>query len=144
MLAHQEAWLEHILPVGTKYLSHLKLSAIFIESMIELTPIAVGEAVPRIGGSVSYQDGDGIQFPPPERLPERELAKFVDGQTPMLAWLIGYHICEFFEKNRIDRVDDFVARTTDEFEIDVVSALFSGRVSAQAMHLILKALFLRD
>jgi len=141
--AHESAWLEHLLPEGTTHLSHLKLVSIYVEALAELGPIAVCEAMPTLP-SGSYQDGGPGHYAPPKPIEARELRKFTDGQTHMVAWLIGYHICEFFEANRIDRIDPYVSRTTDEFETDLVSGLLSGRVSAQALHLILKALFLRD
>lgn len=142
-VAHSAAWLEYLLPAGTSQLSHLKSAAIFIESMTEISPIEVGDPLKPIPAH-SYQDGGVTQMLAPERLEARELKKFTDGQTHMIAWLIGYHICEFFESKRTDRIDPYASRTTDEFETDLVSGLLSGRVSAQAMHLILKALFLRD
>jgi hypothetical protein len=55
-----------------------------------------------------------------------------------------YHLCEFFEIKRTDRIDTYESRITEDFEIDVVSGLLSAKVSAQALHLIVKALFLRD
>jgi hypothetical protein len=141
--AHQAAWLELLLPKGTSKLSHLKSTAILIESLIDLTPISVGESLAQIPPS-SHQDGGSTQLEIVSQCSEQDIQKFVDGQSHMIAWLIGYHICEFFEKHRTDRIDPYVSRTTDEFETDLVSGLFSGRVTAQALHLILKALFLRD
>jgi len=143
MVADEAAWLEHLLPEDTERLSHLKLAAIFIDAMTKFCPIKVGDGLPPSGVG-SYQDGGSEQFDPPAQMPAHERRKFVDGETHMVAWLIGYHICQWFEINRTDRIDPYVSRTTDEFEIDLVSGLFSGKVSAQAMHLVLKALFLRD
>lgn len=141
--AHCKAWLEHLLPEGTSRLSHLKATAIFIEAMVEFEPILVGSRLPA-ARQPSYQDGGSTQMDGPELLEPRELQKFIDGGTNMIAWIIGYHICDFFERYRTDRIDPYISRTTDEFETDLVSALFSGTISAQSLHLILKALFLRD
>jgi hypothetical protein len=141
-----ESWLDHLLPEGTVELSHLKKAAILLEGMCEFVPIKVS--------------GEGYQDASPEPLPSiqdtearpqlptvlgrDQIRKFKDGGCHFVAWLILYHVCEFFERHRDDRLDAYEPRITEDFETDAVSGLLSGKVSAQSLHLIFKALFLRD
>jgi hypothetical protein len=136
-------WLEHLLPKGTKRLSHLKRSAVLLHRLCELAPISVGSGKPKAETPPSIQDGDP-QPPLPNQLEAQQIQKFKDGGCHYIAWLICYHLCEFFERHRSDRIDKFEARITEEFEFDMVSGLLSAKLSAQAIHIILKALFLRD
>jgi hypothetical protein len=138
-------WVAHLLPIGTADLSHLKKASLLIEKLCAFTPVTVSGRPagnePKVEGN--YQDSD--PWPDlPNRLSKKDAQKFLDGGCHYVAWLILYHVCEFYERHRTDRIDDFVPRITEEFELDVVSGLLSAKVSAQAMHLILKALFLRD
>ncbi len=137
-------WLTTMLPPGNSALSHLKMAAILLDKMCALTPVAIsGEGHSEESSPENIQDG--CAWPElPNKFEMREICKFKDGGCHYLAWQIIYHVCEFFEENRTDRLDDFVDRRTDEFELDIVSGLLSKKLSAQAIHLILKALFLRD
>lgn len=77
-------------------------------------------------------------------LPENQIRKFKDGGCHYVCWVLMYEVCQWFEQNRGDRNEAFQSRITQQFEQDMVSALLSGRISSQAIHLIFKALFLRD
>jgi hypothetical protein len=139
------SWLSDLLPDGTKELSHLKKAAILLEGMCEFVPITVsgdgyGDERPR---PRSIQDAEARPRLP-TRLPRSQIQKFKDGACHFVSWLILYHVCEFFERHRADRIDPYEPRITEEFETDMVSGLLSGQVSAQSIHLVLKALFLRD
>jgi hypothetical protein len=136
-------WLENLLPSGTKELSHLKKAALLLAKMCEFVPISVSGN--GYGPSPPINPQDGIEFPlAPNQFSAFEITKFRDGGCHFVSWLIMYHVCEFFEAKRTDRIDLYESRITEDFEIDVVSGLLSAKVSAQALHLILKALFLRD
>lgn len=109
------------------------------------------EFVPISASGQGYGDApvtnpqDGTEFAEvPNQFTASEIRKFRDGGCHFVSWLILYHVCEFFEKLRNDRLDLYESRVTEDFEIDMVSGLLSGKISAQATHLILKALFLRD
>lgn len=140
-----DLWLSHLLPSKTKELSHLKKAAILLAKLYEFGVITVSGT----GNRTRRARPKGIQDQElvpskPDRLPKEEIKKFKDGGCHYVAWLIVYHICEFFERRRTDRLDPYESRVTEEFEIDMVSGLMSAKVSAQSIHLILKALFLRD
>jgi hypothetical protein len=139
-------WLRDLLPEGTKELSHLKKAAILLAKLCEFGCITVSgegfsDAEPEHPRSL--QSSNDL-LPRPTRLPEKEIRKFRDGGGAYVGWLIIYHVCEFFERRRGDKSDPYVSRITEEFEIDMVSGLLSAKISAQSIHLILKALFLRD
>jgi hypothetical protein len=88
---------------------------------------------------------DGLEQPSlPNQLSEEQCKRLVDGGKWYVGWLLAYEICQHFERYRDDRRDPFEARITARFEHDVVSALIGGKVTAQALDLILTALFLRD
>lgn len=138
-------WLDHLLPETTSELSHLKKAAILLACLCEFVPITVsgegyGDEKPPLR---SLQDAEARPRLP-TRLPRSQVQKFKDGGCHYVSWLILYHVCEFFEKYRADRLDPYEPRITEDFETDVVSGLLSGQVSAQSLHLIFKALFLRD
>lgn len=137
------SWLENLLPAGTKELSHLKKGALLLEKMCAFVPISVsGEGY---GKTPEDNPQDGLEHTEvPNQFAPAEIRKFRDGGCHFVSWLIIYHVCEFFEIKRADRIDPYEPRITADFELDMVSGLLSGRVSAQAIHLILKALFLRD
>lgn len=142
----ERAWLELLLPEGTTRLSHLKMCAILLETLSELAPIEVHEAAGEIPSDLehSYQDGGPGHYERVNQMDERDIKKILDGGSQYIGWLVAYHICCHFEAERTDRIDPFEERVTEEFEIDLVSGLFSGMLKAQAIHLVLKALFLRD
>lgn len=139
-----DEWLTNLLPETTTVLSHLKQAAILLDKFCENTPISVHEdASVRATAVDNPQDGAG-STELPDALPPREIQKFFDGGSHYLGWLLAYHVCEFFESGREDRLDEYVARITDEFELDMVSCLMSGKSSSHSLHMVLKALFLRD
>ncbi|HXO67861.1 MAG TPA: hypothetical protein VN838_02760 [Bradyrhizobium sp.] len=136
-------WLENLLPSGTRELSHLKKAALLLAKMCEFVPISVSGN--GYGESPPINPQDGLEFPTaPNQFSASEIRKFRDGGCHFVSWLIIYHVCEFFEIKRTDRIDPYESRITEDFEIDMVSGLLSAKVSAQALHLVLKALFLRD
>lgn len=138
-------WLDRILPPGTRELSHLKKAALLLSKLCEFVPITVSGAGHCDVALLLQTIQDGNEWRDiPNRLAEKEVRKFKDGGSHYVGWLLAYHTCEFFERHRRDRIDPYEPRITEEFEIDMVSALYSQTVSAQAIHLILKALFLRD
>lgn len=136
-------WLDNLLPAGTRELSHLKKAALLLAKLCEFVPISVsGDGY---GATPSGNPQDGIEFvEAPNQFTPAEIRKFRDGGCHFVGWLVIYHLCEFFEIKRGDRMDEYESRITEDFEIDMVSGLLSAKVSAQAIHLILKALFLRD
>ncbi|MGY3104215.1 hypothetical protein ACVWW7_000842 [Bradyrhizobium sp. LM6.9] len=138
-------WLRDLLPGTTEELSHLKKSAILLAKLCEFGCIVVsGNGHRNDGpGRRSLSSGDHL-VPPPTRLKAKEIRKFKDGGCAYIGWLICYHLCEFFERHRDDKTDPFESRVTEEFEVDMVSGLLSAKVSAQSVHLVLKALFIRD
>jgi hypothetical protein len=136
-------WLDNLLPTGTKELSHLKKAALLLSKMCEFVPISVSGEGHSKPPENNPQDGFEHQEVPNQFSPS-EIRKFRDGGCHFVSWLIMYHLCEFFEIKRTDRIDTYESRITEDFEIDVVSGLLSAKVSAQALHLIVKALFLRD
>jgi hypothetical protein len=136
-------WLAHLLPAKTKELNHLKTIAILLAKLCEFGVISVsGPGAPKPKRSQTVAEHELIPKPTP--LPAPEVKKFKDGGCHYVAWLIAYHVCEFFEERRTDRIDAYESRLTEEFEMDMVSALMSAKVSAQSISLILSALFLRD
>jgi hypothetical protein len=136
-------WLDNLLPSGTKELSHLKKAALLLAKMCEFVPLSVGGS--GYGAAPSINPQDGLEHPEaPNQFSPDEIRKFRDGGCHFVSWLIVYHVCEFFEIKRTDRIDEYESRITQDFEIDMVSGLLSAKVSAQSIHLILKALFLRD
>jgi hypothetical protein len=138
-------WLENLLPQGSKDLSHLKKAAVLLSKMCEFVPITVEGEGHKDQQLPPATIQDGEPWPElPNTLPEKQIRKFKDGGCHFVAWLILYHVCEFFERNRTDQLDPFESRITEEFERDMVSALLSAKLSAQSIHMILKALFLRD
>lgn len=138
-----EAWVAELLPESSKHLSHLKMMAILLELICQITPFKV-EGAPEQPENHSYQDAGHSLADIPNRMNPADVTRIIDGQSQYIGWQICYHVCKHFEVYRTDKSDPFVDRITERFEMDVVSALLSGRVSAQAAHLILKALFLRD
>jgi hypothetical protein len=139
-----DAWLQLLLPHTTKRLSHLKMSAILLEKLCELSPITVTGSIETTQFDINIQDAGHSPDDLPNQMSRHDKIRLRDGGTHYVGWLISYHICRHFEAERIDRIDVFCERITEEFESDTVSALLSGRVSAQAIHIIFKALFLRD
>lgn len=138
-------WLSRLLPEGTKDLSHLKKMAILLSKICEFPPITISGDGYTTDQQVQESIQDGNPRPPlPNRLSRHEIRKFKDGGCYYIGWLLTYHVCEFFEVKRTDRADPFEARITEDFEIDMISGLLSAKISAQSIHLILKALFLRD
>lgn len=139
-----DEWLANLLPETTVVLSHLKRAAILLDKICENTPITVlDDPSIRHEGIDNPQDG-AEPAPLPHALPSREVKKFYDGGSHYLGWLLAYHVCEFFEAAREDRIDPYEAKITDEFEVDMVSCLISGKASSHSLHMVLKALFLRD
>jgi hypothetical protein len=138
-------WLRDLLPKGSKELSHLKKASILLAKLCEFGCIIVsGQGFSDAESEHRSLEATNDLLPRPIRLPEKEIRKFRDGGGVYVGWLITYHVCEFFERKRSDKSDPFVSRITEEFEIDMVSGLLSAKVSAQSIHLVLKALFLRD
>jgi hypothetical protein len=145
-LKEQEVWKSYLLPVGTKEISHLKKAALLAIVLCENVAIVVtgkGHGEESDAPEENFQDGLE-RSRPPIRLELEDVRKFKDGGTHYVAWLLTYAVCEFFERHRDDKKEAFEDRITEEFEMDVVSGLLSGKISPQALHLILKALFLRD
>lgn len=138
-------WLRDLLPGTTQELSHLKKASILLAKLCEFGCIVVSGTGHRANSGPGRRKlSDDQLLPAPTRLKVSEIRKFKDGGCAYIGWLITYHVCEFFERHREDKVDDFVSRVTEEFETDMVSGLLSAKVSAQGIHLILKALFIRD
>lgn len=137
-------WIRDLLPPGTKDLSHLKKVSILLAKLCEFGCIEVSgegfsDALPQQRSFLQSE-----LLPTPNRMKDRDIRKFRDGGGPYFGWLLAYHVCEFFEKRRRDKLDPYETRITAEFEIDMVSGLLSSKLSAQGIHLVLKALFLRD
>jgi hypothetical protein len=137
-------WLRDLLPGTTHELSHLKKAAILLAKLCEFGCIVVSGTGHRNSGPARRALSSDPLLPVPTRLKQTQIRKFKDGGCPYIGWLIAYHICEFFERHRDDKTDAFESRVTEEFETDMVSGLLSAKVSAQGIHLILKALFIRD
>jgi len=140
-----DLWLQHLLPTGTTELSHLKKAAILLAKICEFVPIEVSGTGYQDKGVRPQNIQDCDPWPElPNKQSKEQIRKFKDGGCHYVGWLILYHVCAFFEKHRPDRTDPFDARITEDFETDMVSGLLSRQVSAQSLHLIFKALFLRD
>lgn len=137
-----DEWLKHLLP-GSSTISHLKKAAILLDRMCEFLPISVKEG-PAAEKVQPPGPQDAAGYPSIPQLPAGEIRKFKDGGCHYFAWLLAYHVCEYFERHRTDRMDTYESRITDDFEGDMVSSLLSGKVSAQGLHMTLEALFLRD
>ena len=145
-------WLVHYLPESTEELSHLKLSALLIDSMCEAACVTVSAKTNSQHATVgegALQDGMDGWSPLPNQLSELSVRMLQDGGVHYISMMVAFQVCEHYERNRQDldgqrRIDDFVDRRTREFDIDFVSALLGKQVSAQAIHIILKALYLRD
>jgi hypothetical protein len=137
-----ELWLVNLLPESTKELSHLKKAALLLANLIEFGCIIVSGPTKPLRKRRDNRDQDLL--PPLSALSERDTRKLTDGGCHYIAWILIYHVCEFFERRRPDRTDKYVSRITEDFELDMVSGLLSAKVSAQSIHLILKALFVRD
>lgn len=143
-LHEQSSWLHNLLPAGTTELSHIKKAAILLSKFCEIVPIDVSGSG-HVGGTSTISNiQDGGLGELPHVLPEGHIKKFKDGGCHYVAWLLLHEVCQFFERYRTDRSDPFISRITEEFELDMVSALISGRMSSQSIHLVFKALFLRD
>ncbi len=137
-------WLRDLLPGTTHELSHLKKAAILLAKLCEFGCIVVSGNGHRTAGPARRALSADQLLPAPTRLKPTEIRKFKDGGCAYIGWLIAYNICEFFERHRDDKIDKFQSRVTEEFETDMVSGLLSAKVSAQGIHLVLKALFIRD
>lgn len=139
-------WLNNLLPAKTKELSHIKKASILLAKLYEFGVVTVSDTgipLKRKKRPKSLQHQELIPSTP-NPLSKKDVKKFNDGGCHYVAWLVAYHVCEFFEQRRSDRIDKYESRLTEEFEIDMVSGLLSAKLSAQGIHLILKALFLRD
>ena len=137
-------WLRDLLPGTTHELSHLKKAAILLAKLCEFGCIVVTGNGHHAAGPARRSRSSDQLLPEPTRLKPAQIRKFKDGGCAYIGWLIAYHICEFFERHRTDKMDVYQSRVTDEFETDMVSGLLSAKLSAQAIHLVLKALFIRD
>lgn len=145
-------WRTNLLPPSSDHdtskrrLSHLKKTAILLEKFCKIKPFFNFEAVqPKETPPLNPQDSEGAYSGElPNKVTEDMSERLMDGENHYLSYLITYHLCDFFEANRTDRIDAYIPRVTDEFELDFVSFLFSGQMNAQAIHMIFKALFLRD
>ncbi|WP_213030781.1 hypothetical protein, partial [Acinetobacter baumannii] len=88
-----------------------KKAALLLAKMCEFVPVSVtGD------GHGSLPEGspqDGIEHVQvPNQFNPEEITKFRDGGCHFVSWLIVYHVCEFFEIKRTDRLDAYESRIT--------------------------------
>jgi hypothetical protein len=140
-LRESDRWLKERLPDGNTQLNHLKRSGILLHCLCKWKPVKLEGPAPE-EASPSYQDGGGA--PPKLKSYDKEdIRQFEDGGTEYLAWLFIYQVCEWFERERLDRKTSYVSRIAPDLEHDMIHFLRNGG-SSEAIFMILMALFIRD
>lgn len=125
-----------VMPSSSVELSHFKSFGILLYSLAEC-PFVTYQSGPSVDpwedvyGSLRIAD-------------EQQIQRVKDGQHYYLAWLFCYEIVEAYERDRTDRRTKYISRITEDFELDMVSHLISGKYTPDSLYMVLKALFFRE
>lgn len=121
---------------ASEKLSYLKIIALLLHNLCH---------VPFLGtlSDHEYSKKDFTYAGPRSEFVENR-RDLIDGREIILAFDYCFLVLDWIERNRTDKVGDYVVRLTSDMRHDFLSYLLSGDRERKAIYLILKALFLRD
>lgn len=127
-----DEWISsHMLPQQKSDISHIKKAAALLYMLKKHRAVSVfhtGHEVRNIGVCKN----------------QKMRQKLLGGDTAYICFIYLLNIIQQYEKHRINLKTEYQSRINEEFEKDFIGLMQSEDVSPRAIHVIFKALFLRD
>lgn len=131
-----EHWLQTETSPNTVRLSHLKRAALLLNALVSLeylTNFVEHE----------YDEEEKVTFRGTAAQYTESRQDLIDAREAVISLDFVLNIIDYFEKNRIDREEEYTVRLTFDMRHDLIGYLLSGHAEEKALYLILKALYLR-
>lgn len=130
-----------MLPIGSHEISHKKLGAALYYFLVKHQAVSVfkneaseNDLLPDVKDVNQIGDTSNKLL----------LQKLLSGDTVFICFDYVYNIIEYFEIHREDKLDPYRARISSGMERDFIKLMIEENPSPKNIHVILKAIFLRD